>query len=48
MTGLTRNDYKRVLDVQDACNLSGVVHSFADIIEKVWEEARQHGMARTG
>lgn len=29
------------LDVQDACNLSGVVRSFALVTEALWEEARR-------
>lgn len=29
------------LDVQDACNLSGVVRSFATVTETLWEEARR-------
>lgn len=31
---------KLAIDVQDACNLSGVVRSFAKITEVLWEEAR--------
>ena len=31
------------LDAQDACNLSGVVHSLADVTETVWDEARRLG-----
>jgi hypothetical protein len=31
------------LDVQDACNLSGVVHSFAKAMDVLWAEARVHG-----
>lgn len=31
---------KLALDVQDACNLSGVVRSFAEVTEVLWSEAR--------
>ena len=37
------NIYKAALDVQDACNLSGVVTSFAKILGLIWEEARAKG-----
>jgi hypothetical protein len=33
------------LDVQDACNLSGVVRSFAQVTEDLWVEARRQGFA---
>jgi hypothetical protein len=29
--------------VQDACNLSGVVHSFSRMMEVIWQEARDKG-----
>lgn len=32
-------DYKEAIMVQDACNLSGVVHSFSAIMEKLSAEA---------
>ena len=32
---LTPKDYQDALLVQDACNLSGVVHSFADVITRI-------------
>lgn len=39
--------YKRAaelaLDCQDACNLSGVVHSFADAVRALWDEAHATG-----
>lgn len=41
--GLTANDYQNALDVQSACNLSGVVHSFSEVIERVWNEAHRLG-----
>lgn len=36
---LTSEDYKQAIRVQDACNLSGVVHSWSKMISKIWEEA---------
>jgi hypothetical protein len=40
-TGLAAGDYQRALDVQDACNLSGVVNSFSSALSKIWEECRK-------
>ncbi len=40
-TGLAPGDYKRAVDVQDACNLSGVVNSFSSVLSKIWEECRK-------
>ena len=37
------NIYKEALAVQDACNLSGVVISFAKVIVFIWDEAREQG-----
>lgn len=34
---------KQVLEFQDACNLSGVVHAFFDIMTKLWTYAHEHG-----
>jgi hypothetical protein len=36
---------QQAIDVQDACNLSGVVHSFSRAMEVLWAEARanNHG-----
>jgi hypothetical protein len=34
---------QRALDVQDACNLSGVLHAFDKAIDAAWEEARRQG-----
>ena len=31
---------QQTLDVQDACNLSGVVHSFSRAMDVLWAEAR--------
>jgi hypothetical protein len=33
------------LDVQNVCNLSGVVHSFSEAMDVLWTEARQRGCA---
>lgn len=37
---LNSEDYRKAISIQDACNLSGVVHSFSDVISKIWTEAR--------
>lgn len=39
--GLSPREYKRAIDVQDACNLSGVVHDFSNMMTRVWVEARK-------
>jgi len=36
---LGAHDYKRALQIQDACNLSGVVIAFRRVLSKLWEEA---------
>lgn len=41
--GLTARDYEEAITVQDACNLSGVAHSFSRVLEKIWVEARKQG-----
>lgn len=41
--GLTPEQYKRAIDVQNACNLSGVVHDFSRVMTRVWVEARKVG-----
>ena len=28
--------------VQDACNLSGVIHSFGKVVSQLWEYAHEH------
>lgn len=38
---------KQALDVQDACNLSGVVHSFSEAIRNLREIARAEGWEGT-
>ena len=43
--GLRRQDYQRAMDVQCACNLSGVVKSFSDVMARIWAEARSNPAA---
>ena len=38
MPNLTPHDYRSALDVQCACNLSGVVYSFARIMERICKD----------
>lgn len=40
---LTKQDYERALNIQDACNLSGVVRSWARVMERIWDEAHAKG-----
>ncbi len=40
---LTPQDYRDALEVQNACNLSGIVRSFSRATEKLWAEARARG-----
>jgi hypothetical protein len=40
---LTRSDYQIALGIQNACNLSGVVFTFARIMERLCEEASDNG-----
>ncbi|MDY0315465.1 MAG: hypothetical protein RBR32_10350 [Bacteroidales bacterium] len=35
------NIYKEALEVQDAVNLSGVVHTFNKVLDYIWDEARE-------
>ena len=37
--GLLPRHYKQAIDIQDACNLSGVVHGYSRMMNKIWEEA---------
>ena len=41
--GLSALDYREALTVQDACNLSGVVHAWSRVLDKIWFEARAAG-----
>lgn len=36
-------DYQSAIDVQCACNLSGIVHSLSRLLPAIWEEARESG-----
>ena len=38
---LDKKDYQDAISVQNACNLSGVVKSFARVMDKIWDEARE-------
>jgi len=40
---LTPNDYQSAIDSQSACNLSGIVFSFARVMQKICNEASVHG-----
>jgi hypothetical protein len=40
---LTKKDYQNAIDVQNACNASGVANSLKDLFSKIWEEARELG-----
>jgi len=40
---LTPNDYQFALDAQSACNLSGIVFSFAIVMKKICNEAKANG-----
>lgn len=39
MSGPTQRDYQMALDSQSACNLSGLVHSLAEVMPRIWETA---------
>jgi hypothetical protein len=40
---LTNADYQSAVYALDACNLSGIVHSWSEIMTKLWAEARKEG-----
>lgn len=40
---LSRKDYQTALDIQDACNLSGVVFTFAKIMKRLCNTANLEG-----
>jgi len=44
MAALTKGDWQSALDVQDACNLSGVVHSLSRILPKIREDNPSTGL----
>lgn len=37
------NDYKLALASQSACNLTGIVIAFAQVLPKIWAEVRAEG-----
>jgi hypothetical protein len=37
------SDYQSALDVQTACNASGVINSLSRLMPAIWDEARQSG-----
>lgn len=40
---LTPDDYGRALDAQSACNLSGIVFSFAQVMQRICNESNAGG-----
>jgi hypothetical protein len=42
-TPLSPKDYKTAIEVQDACNLSGVVFEWARIMQRICNECRDKG-----
>ena len=40
--GLKKSDWEDAMYVQSACNLSGVVNSFNDVIGRIWDEANEN------
>lgn len=40
---MRKRDYEDALMVQSACNLSGVVHSFNEILTRLVKEAQERG-----
>uniref|UniRef100_A0A6M3LZC1 Uncharacterized protein n=1 Tax=viral metagenome TaxID=1070528 RepID=A0A6M3LZC1_9ZZZZ len=44
---LTKKDYESAIQVQDACNLSGVVSSFSEVLPRIWDEVRSNGKGTT-
>jgi hypothetical protein len=36
------------IDIQDACNLSGVVRSFAEVTETLWADSRANNRGTSG
>lgn len=41
---LTVADYQTAIDAQAACSLSAIVRCLADMMPKIWQEARDSGM----
>ena len=44
MALLERRDYETAMHVQNACNLSGVVRSWAEMMPKIWAEANANSL----
>ena len=44
---MKKSDYRAAIFCQDACNLSGVVHTFSEILSRLWDEARVKGKGTT-
>ena len=40
---MRKEDYQAAIDAQGACNLSAVVFSFAEIMQRICDQARRHG-----
>ena len=40
---LNKDHYKQALDIQNACNLSGVVFTFAKVMQAICDEAHEQG-----
>lgn len=40
---LTKRDYEQALQSQNACNLSGIVRSLAEVTNRIWDEVRANG-----
>jgi len=38
---LTAKDYQSAIDSQNACNLSGIVRSWSELLGRIWDEARE-------
>lgn len=43
MVGLLPQDWSDAMSVQDACNLSGVVHAFSGVMPRIWQEVVRNG-----
>ena len=44
---LSPKDYQDAVFAQNACNLSGIVHTFSRVMNKIWVEARATGNDNT-
>jgi hypothetical protein len=40
---VNQNDWKWALQAESAVNLSGVVISFAEVVQRIWQEAHEIG-----